>query len=248
MLEEYKSGGGWAEAYEKWVGQYTGEQQEPPTMTLEEAMDALAGPRLLIRSDPYGRRLHAVRGPQRRVPLGVLGDRAPRGVLVLHRDGGRRFVAALRIAPNKWLQRLGSVETFRNIPLLVLLFISFAGLRRAGVDINAWVAGIASLGLHTAAYVAEALRSGVFSVSKGQIEAALSLGYTYGAALRRVVFPQAFRTVISPLGSLIIAMIKNYRDHRRLDPRARRPARASGSSSRARSRPTRRSSGPPSAT
>jgi aspartate/glutamate/glutamine transport system permease protein len=120
-------------------------------------------------------------------------------------------VAALRVAPSKWLQRLGGiyVETFRNIPLLVLLFISFAGLRRAGVDINAWVAGIASLGLYTAAYVAESLRSGVFSVSKGQIEAALSLGYTHRAALRRVVFPQAFRTVISPLGSLIIAMIKN---------------------------------------
>jgi putative glutamine transport system permease protein len=121
------------------------------------------------------------------------------------------LVAALRIAPSKWLQRLGGVyvETFRNIPLLVLLFISFAGLRRAGVDINAWVAGIASLGLYTAAYVAESLRSGVFSVSKGQIEAALSLGYTYAQAMRRVVFPQAFRTVIGPLGNLIIAMIKN---------------------------------------
>ncbi len=121
------------------------------------------------------------------------------------------LVAALRIAPSQWLQRLGGtyVETFRNIPLLVLLFISFAGLRRAGVDINAWVAGIASLGLYTAAYVSEALRSGVFSVSKGQIEAALSLGYTYRQTLRRIVFPQAFRTVISPLGSLIIAMIKN---------------------------------------
>ncbi len=74
------------------------------------------------------------------------------------------LVAALRIAPSKWLQRLGGiyVETFRNIPLLVLLFISFAGLRRAGVDINAWVAGIASLGLYTAAYVAESRRYGVF--------------------------------------------------------------------------------------
>jgi putative glutamine transport system permease protein len=121
------------------------------------------------------------------------------------------LVAALRIAPSKWLQRLGGVyvETFRNVPLLVLLFISFAGLRRAGVNVDAWLAGIVSLGLYTAAYVAEALRSGVFSVSKGQIEAALSLGYTYGQTLRRVVFPQAFRTVISPLGSLIIAMIKN---------------------------------------
>jgi His/Glu/Gln/Arg/opine family amino acid ABC transporter permease subunit len=121
------------------------------------------------------------------------------------------LVAALRIAPSAWLQRLGGiyVEVFRNVPLLVLLFISFAGVRRGGVDISAWVAGTASLGLYTAAYVAEALRSGVFSVSKGQIEASLSLGFTYGATLRRIVLPQAFRTVISPLGSLTIAMIKN---------------------------------------
>jgi len=121
------------------------------------------------------------------------------------------LVAALRITPNKWLQRIGGVyvEIFRNIPLLVLLFISYAGLRRGGVDINAWVAGTASLGLYTAAYVAEALRSGVFSVNKGQIEASLSLGFTYPQTMRRIILPQAFRTVISPLGSLIIAMIKN---------------------------------------
>jgi His/Glu/Gln/Arg/opine family amino acid ABC transporter permease subunit len=121
------------------------------------------------------------------------------------------LVAAFRIAPNQWLQRLGAVyvEVFRNTPLLVLLFIAFAGLRRAGVDIGPWAAGIASLGLYTAAYVAEALRSGVFSVSKGQVEAARSLGFSYVQTQRRVVFPQAFRTVISPLGSLIIAMIKN---------------------------------------
>ena len=120
-------------------------------------------------------------------------------------------VAAFRVAPNPWLQRLGGlyVELFRNVPLLVLLFISFPGLRRAGVEISPWVAGVASLGLYTAAYVAEALRSGVFSVSSGQIEAALSLGFSYPATLRRIVLPQAFRTVISPIGSLIIAMIKN---------------------------------------
>jgi His/Glu/Gln/Arg/opine family amino acid ABC transporter permease subunit len=121
------------------------------------------------------------------------------------------FVAAFRIAPNKWLQRLAGiyVEVFRNIPLLVLLFISFAGLRRAGVNIGPWTAGTASLGLYTAAYVAEALRSGVFSVGKGQIEASLSLGFSYAETLRRIVLPQAFRTVIAPLGSLTIAMIKN---------------------------------------
>jgi ABC-type amino acid transport system permease subunit len=109
------------------------------------------------------------------------------------------------------LNRIGGiyVETFRNVPLLVLLIISFAGLRRAGIDINRWVAGTGSLGLYTAAYVAEALRSGVFAVGKGQIEASLSLGFTYPQTLRRIVLPQAFRTVIPPLGNLIIAMIKN---------------------------------------
>ena len=121
------------------------------------------------------------------------------------------IVAALRIAPSKWLQRLGGVyvETFRNIPLLVLLFIAYFGLRRAGLPINTWTAGIAALGLYTAAYVAEVLRSGVFAVSRGQIEAALSLGFDQRETLRRIVLPQAIRTVISPLGSITIAMIKN---------------------------------------
>ena len=121
------------------------------------------------------------------------------------------FVAALRVAPLKPLNWIGGVfvETFRNTPLLVLLFISYAGLRRAGLPIGPWVAGTASLGLYTAAYVAEALRSGVFAVGKGQIEAALSLGLDYPRTLRHVVLPQAFRTVIPHLGSLVIAMIKN---------------------------------------
>ena len=121
------------------------------------------------------------------------------------------IVAALRVAPLKPLNWIGGVfvETFRNTPLLVLLFISFAGLRRAGLPVNAWVAGTASLGLYTAAYVAEALRSGVFAVGKGQIEASLSLGLDYPRTLRYVVLPQAFRTVIPHLGSLTIAMIKN---------------------------------------
>src|SRR5919107_5910867 len=120
-------------------------------------------------------------------------------------------VAALRIAPNAWLQRVGGVyvEFFRNIPLLVLVLLIFLGLRDSGVGIGPWTAGILALGLYTAAYVAEVLRSGVFSVSKGQIEASLSLGFTYAQTMRRIILPQAFRTVVSPLGSLVIAMIKN---------------------------------------
>jgi aspartate/glutamate/glutamine transport system permease protein len=120
-------------------------------------------------------------------------------------------VAVLRVAPSAWLNRLGGVyvEFFRNIPLLVLLIISFAGLRRAGVPISPWVAGTASLGLYTAAYIAEALRSGVFAVGQGQIDAGLSLGLSYPRVMRRIVIPQAFRTVIPAISSLVIAMIKN---------------------------------------
>jgi putative glutamine transport system permease protein len=120
-------------------------------------------------------------------------------------------VASLRIAPLKPLNWVGGVfvEVFRNTPLLVLLFIAYAGLRRAGLALDAWVAGTACLGLYTAAYVAEALRSGVFAVGRGQIDASLSLGLDYPRTMRYVILPQAFRTVIPHLGSLTIAMIKN---------------------------------------
>ncbi len=121
------------------------------------------------------------------------------------------LVAALRIAPVRWLNWVGSVyvEVFRNIPLLVLLFIAFSGFPRAGVSVGQWAAGIGCLGLYTAAYIAEALRSGVFAVGKGQVEAALSLGLTYPRTMRLIILPQAFRTVIPALGSLVLAMIKN---------------------------------------
>ena len=157
--------------------------------------------------------------------LGVLGHRPARRALARDRAGAwapwwRRCA---------WRRRRGCsgsaaiyVETFRNIPLLVLLFISFAGLRRAGVDIAPWTAGIASLGLYTAAYVAEALRSGVFAVSRGQREAALSLGFSEAETLRRIVLPQAFRTVIPPLGLDHDRDDQELRDHRRVAAGARR--------------------------
>ena len=119
-------------------------------------------------------------------------------------------IAGFRVSPAKWAQRIGGiyVEIFRNIPLLVLLFILFYGLPRE-IQFSRVFAGSLGLGLYTAAYVAEAVRSGVFAVGKGQIDASLSLGFSYGETLRRIVLPQAIRTVIPPLGSLFIAMTKN---------------------------------------
>jgi len=121
------------------------------------------------------------------------------------------LVAALRVSGSGALRRVGTiyVETFRNVPLLVLLFIAFPGVLRGGVEISPWTAGVLALGVYTSAYVAEVLRSGVAAVSAGQLEAGLSLGLTQVAVLRRIVLPQAFRTVIGPLGSITIAMVKN---------------------------------------
>ena len=121
------------------------------------------------------------------------------------------LVASFRIAPAKPLNWVGGfyVETFRNVPLLVLSIIFSAGLLRAGVSLGKMSAASAALGLYTAAYIAEAIRSGVSAVSKGQVEASLSLGFTYRQTMRKIILPQAFRTVIPPIGNLIIAMIKN---------------------------------------
>lgn len=121
------------------------------------------------------------------------------------------LIGGLRAAPSKALNRIGAiyVEFFRNIPLLVLIYIAYDGLNRAGLKLSAFVAGTLCLGLYTAAYVAESIRSGVFAVGKGQFDAAMSLGFTHGETLRKIVLPQAIRTVIPPLGNLTIAMIKN---------------------------------------
>jgi glutamate transport system permease protein len=120
-------------------------------------------------------------------------------------------VVGLRVAPVRALRWIGGVyvEALRNTPLLVLLIIAYAGLRRAGFDIQRWPAATACLGLYTGAYVAEAIRSGVFAVGRGQIDAALAMGLSYRQALTKIVLPQAIRTVIPPLGNIIIAMIKN---------------------------------------
>lgn len=134
------------------------------------------------------------------------------GVSLLIALGVGILIGALRAAPNKWLNRIGLlyVEFFRNIPLLVLIYIVYDGVNRAGiVSVDAFIAGTLCLGLYTAAYIAEAVRSGVFAVGRGQVEAGLSLGFTQRETLTKIVLPQAIRTVIPPIGNLIIAMTKN---------------------------------------
>ena len=113
------------------------------------------------------------------------------------------FVGALRVAPVRWIQRVGGlyVEFFRNIPLLVLLSSPTWDCSEPGSRSRPGSPGPRASGLYTAAYVAETIRSGVFAVGKGQIEAGLSLGFTVPAGAPQIVLPQAIRSVIPRSGA-----------------------------------------------
>lgn len=122
------------------------------------------------------------------------------------------LLAAFRVSPFPPLQALGTfyVEIFRNTPLTVVWFFAVFALPLIDVTLPSFfVAGVVALGLYTAAFVCEAVRSGINSVAAGQAEAARAIGLTFTQTLRLVVLPQAFRTVVPPLGNVWIAMVKN---------------------------------------
>ena len=120
-------------------------------------------------------------------------------------------VAAFRVSPVPPLRGLGAtwVETVRNTPLTVLMVLFFFGFTKVGVRYSAFTSAVIVLSAYTSTFVAETVRSGINSVARGQAEAARSLGLTFPQVLALVVLPQAFRTVVAPLGSVFIALTKN---------------------------------------
>ncbi|HEV3087340.1 MAG TPA: amino acid ABC transporter permease [Candidatus Elarobacter sp.] len=120
-------------------------------------------------------------------------------------------VATLRVAPSAALRRIGTayVEFLRNIPLLVQLFFLYFGLPSIGIRLDAFVCGVLALGVYSSAFVAEAIRSGIAGVPKGQLEAGLSSGMRYATAMRLIVLPQAITKTIPPLGNTTLNLIKN---------------------------------------
>lgn len=120
-------------------------------------------------------------------------------------------IAAFRVSPVPPLRTAGAlwVETLRNTPLAVLFLFFFFGLTKVGFLYSPLVSALIVLSLYTSTYVAETVRAGINSVSGGQAEAARALGLTFSQVLVLVVLPQALRTVVAPLGSVLIALIKN---------------------------------------
>ncbi|MEU9603249.1 amino acid ABC transporter permease [Streptomyces sp. NPDC017979] len=121
------------------------------------------------------------------------------------------LMASFRVAPVGSLRAFGTVwvTVLRNTPLTLLFFAVVLGLPRFGIVLPFEVFAVLALGCYTSAFICEALRSGINTVHKGQGEAARSLGMTFGQTLSTVILPQAFRRVIPPVGSTLIALAKN---------------------------------------
>ncbi len=140
------------------------------------------------------------------------------------------FLAVMKLSTNPVLRVISStyIQVFRGTPLLVqVVFWGYLGLiysditisvpfthhvlwsRPTSDAISAFTAGVIALALNEAAYAAEVVRAGIQDVDKGQFEAADALGFSRALTMRRVVLPQAMRTIVPALGNETIGMLKN---------------------------------------
>jgi polar amino acid transport system permease protein len=120
------------------------------------------------------------------------------------------IVALGRISKNRLINGPATlyVEVIRGTPLLVQVFMIYFGLGY-WINVPDYLAGVIALSINSAAYNAEIFRAGIQSIGRGQMEAARSLGLSYGQAMRHVILPQAFRVVLPPLGNEFIALLKD---------------------------------------
>jgi glutamate transport system permease protein len=119
------------------------------------------------------------------------------------------ILAVFRIGPITPLRLVGTVyvEVLRNIPLLCLLILFVFGLPDIGIVFDLYTTVAICLALFNAAFVCEAIRTGINTVPVGQAEAARALGLTFTQSLRTVVLPQAFQSMIQPLVNVFIGVL-----------------------------------------
>jgi glutamate transport system permease protein len=129
------------------------------------------------------------------------------------------LLAGMRVSPVPLMRGFGTgyVNVVRNIPLTVIIVFTSLGLfQTLGVNLGAdefetinFRLAVLGLTAYTAAFVCEALRSGINTVPVGQTEAARALGLSFTQMLTLIVLPQAFRSVVGPLANVLIALTKN---------------------------------------
>jgi glutamine transport system permease protein len=117
-----------------------------------------------------------------------------------------------RVSRSIWLRAIGTtfVDIFRGTPLLVQAFFIYFGIPSAlGFQMSALTAGVITLSLNAGAYMTEIVRGGIQSVDKGQMEAARSLGIGYLPTMRKVILPQAIRTMIPSYINQFVITLKD---------------------------------------
>lgn len=109
------------------------------------------------------------------------------------------------------LRQLAQLYTwvFRGTPLLVQLLLIYAGLPQIGIQLSAFAAAVLALSINSGAYIAEIVRAAILSIDTGQMEAAQTLGMTYGLSMRRIIFPQTYRRLLPPLVNEFVALLKD---------------------------------------
>jgi polar amino acid transport system permease protein len=120
------------------------------------------------------------------------------------------FTGLGRISKNRLINGIASlyVEVIRGIPLLVQLFYIYYALGRI-VNLPAVISAVIAMAVCYGAYMGEIFRAGIESISKGQMEAARSLGMTHCQAMFHVILPQAFKTILPPIGNEFVALLKD---------------------------------------
>lgn len=121
---------------------------------------------------------------------------------------GTAFMKMAKIAPVRWLAS-AYINVIRGTPLFLQIFVVFIGLRTTGIRFPDFVSAVAVLAFNSSAYLAEIFRAGIQSISKGQFEAASSLGMTYWQAMRYVIIPQTVRRVLPTMTSEFILLFKD---------------------------------------
>lgn len=111
----------------------------------------------------------------------------------------------------KWVRAITKfyISIFRGTPALIQLYMCFYGIPLLlGINVNAYIAGIAALSFNSSAYVAEIFRSGIQSIDIGQSEASRAMGFSKSYTLWKIVFPQALKNILPAIGNEFVSLIK----------------------------------------
>ncbi len=120
-------------------------------------------------------------------------------------------VAVVRVTKVPVVSQIAAVyvSAFRGTPLLVQIFVLYYGLPSVGIEFTPVTAGILALTLNVAAYLSESMRGAILGIDKGQWEAGLSVGLTWGQPLWNIITPQALRLAVPSLSNSLISLIKD---------------------------------------